>query len=82
MDEQAAIRRWVETWRRAGPALEAVRLRELREDDYEANLPTLDAMLTWACEHAEPRATSGLVEQQRWFMKIRQRMEEGDESAL
>ena len=78
MDEQTAIRRWVETWRRAGPALEAVRRRELREFDYEANRPHLDAMLTWACEHAEPRTTSGLVEQQRWFMLIRERMEAGE----
>ena len=48
-----------------------VKRRELRDYDYEKNRPLLDEMLNWAVEHRTERLTSGLVEQQRWFMKIR-----------
>lgn len=64
------VRRWVETWRRAGDALDAVKRAELASYDYEANRETIDAMLDWACEHSLPRLTSGFVEQQRVFLKL------------
>lgn len=70
--EQVALgRRWVKTWQEAAPRLEAIRLRELRE---------LDAFtaISWLCGpadyHAAPRApapTSGLIEQQRLFSRLR-----------
>lgn len=64
-----AMRRWVDTWKRAGEALESVRERELREFDFKSNLPLLDEMLNWACRCAVPKMDSGLVEQQRYFSK-------------
>ena len=71
-------KRWVETWKRAGPKLAAIKARELRAFDYAANLERLDEMLDWACEHARPRLTSGLVEQQRLFQILRRRQEQND----
>jgi hypothetical protein len=65
------LRKWVETWRRAGPELEAIRLAELRSVDTreairqifgDGDLPPLPPA----------PATSGLVEQQAWFAKLRQ----------
>ncbi len=50
------MRLWVETWRQAGPELDVVRRREIESTDTQA----LPAAL----------ATSGLVEQQRWFAKL------------
>lgn len=66
-EEIAVGRRWVETWKHAGEALEHIRLRELRElDPYQAI-----AMLCGLGTPTEsPRPDSGLVEQQRWFMKV------------
>jgi hypothetical protein len=42
MDEHEAMRHWVETWRQAGPELEAFRRKEVREAD---NLQVLEPPL-------------------------------------
>lgn len=60
-------RRWADTWKRAGDALERIRRRELRTlDTYHAI-----ALLCGTADRpvAAPRPASGLVEQQRWFVK-------------
>ena len=66
------MEKWVDAWKRAGSALEEVRRRELRAYDYDKNQALLDEMLQWACDHRRIRLTSGLVEQQRMFMKLRE----------
>ena len=68
--DKKQIARWVETWQRAGSALEEVRRKELRKYDYTGNQAVVDEMLQWAVEHGRVRLTSGLVEQQRLFMKM------------
>lgn len=65
--------KWVNTWQRAGRALDKIKRRELRSYDYDKNRKIIDEMLQWAHEHRKIRLTSGLVEQQRLFMKIRNR---------
>ncbi len=68
-EQIAAGKRWVETWRRAGEALERIWRKELRElDGYRAI-----AMLSGGLLEAPPsrRESSGLVEQQRWFVRAR-----------
>ena len=71
MDEHEMMRRSVEAWREAGPQLDAIRRREIREAD---NLQVL-AVLEGACNHAlrtmPARESSGLVEMQKWFAKLR-----------
>jgi hypothetical protein len=64
------VKRWVETWLRAGPELEAIRRAELRSvDTREAvrqlfgNRPPAEPGPPW----------SGLVDQQRWFAKVARR---------
>ena len=76
--DQKMIKKWVNTWEQAGSALAEVRQKELSNFDYAKNLPVLDAMLQWACDHKQPRLTSGLVEQQRYFMKIREKLEKSE----
>ena len=69
MDRREMLRRWVETWKEAGPQLEAIRRREIREAD---NLKAL-AALEGAFNHASrmpPRPSSGLVEMQQWLAKL------------
>jgi len=76
------IRVWIETWKKAGAALEEIRRHELESDDYGKNQELIDNMLQFACEHRKPRLSSGLVEQQRWFMKMREKLRrEADESS-
>ena len=71
--EKDLIRRWVETWQRAAVELEEVKRQELRNFDYEKHRKNIDAMLQWAFEHRQERLTSGFVEQQRWFRKLRKK---------
>ena len=52
MDEREMLHRWVETWRDAGPQLEAIRRREIQEAD---NLKVL-AALEGAFNHPLSRA--------------------------
>ena len=57
-------RRWAETWKRTTEALERIRNRELQELDAYRAIALLSG------PHVEPpRASSGLVEQHRWFMR-------------
>jgi hypothetical protein len=69
--DRKKIKRWVETWKRAGRALDEVKRRDLREYDYFKNQTIIDEMLQWAVDNQNVRLTSGLVEQQRLFMKMR-----------
>ena len=60
----------METWRTAGVELEAIRSRELR------SLDTQEAIRQIFGEEAvgfpsPGQATSGLVEQQAWFVRLR-----------
>lgn len=62
-------RRWVAAWAQAAPALEQIRREELRQLDAARAI----ALLCGPCDYRSgPRAArpgSGLVEQQRWFLK-------------
>ena len=66
--DNSLLRRWVETWRRAGEELERLRRREIESIDtpeavrqiFGSGGPAVPA----------PLPTSGLVEQQAWFARI------------
>jgi len=70
MDEQEQIRRWVAIWKQAGPELEAIRLREIQEADNLKVLESLESSFNYAVR-LPPRPSSGMVEMQRYFAKIR-----------
>jgi hypothetical protein len=72
MREDELLRKWVETWRRAGEALEEVRRRELRELDTREVVRQIFDGLDFSRLPAKQGMT-GLVEQQRWFAKLRER---------
>jgi len=61
---------WIKTWERASISLERLRRNRLRSYEYSKNLDIVDRMLQWACDNIKPRSTTGLIEQQRLFMKI------------
>jgi hypothetical protein len=69
--DRELLRRWVETWRRAGPESEEIRRREIEEvDTREAVRQIFGSSESWPPDLPAP-PTSGLVEQQAWFAKFR-----------
>jgi hypothetical protein len=66
---ESSDKEWVEHWRRLGPILEAIRREELRNFNYEEQLPVIDALLQLGLDYAVPRPTSGLVELERLLAK-------------
>jgi hypothetical protein len=68
--EQIALgQRWVETWKRAGVDLERIRRKESRELDAYRSIALLCGPADYTRPPYAPKPSSGLIEQQRWFMK-------------
>ena len=65
-------KQWVDTWNKAGQVLEQIKAEELRAMDAQEVIRQIMPMCDWCIEHSEPRTTSGLVEQQRYFAKMRE----------
>ena len=70
MEERDQIRLWVETWKKAGPELEAIRRREIAEADNLLVLAALEGAFNQAIR-LPPRTSSGMVEMQACFRKLR-----------
>jgi hypothetical protein len=70
-EQIAMARRWVNTWKKAGPELERLRRDELRRLDAQQALTLLCGPADYTVPPRAPKPTSGLIEQQRWFMKAR-----------
>jgi hypothetical protein len=71
MTERETIQRWVRTWKEAGPELEKIRLREVRDEDNLLSLRLLARAFNHATRTQPPGESSGLVEMQRHFAKLR-----------
>jgi hypothetical protein len=68
-EDRELLQRWVDTWKAAGPELEAIRIQELQSvDTCEAVRQLFGSTYFWA--DLPSRLTSGLVEQQYWFAKL------------
>lgn len=68
----ADVKRWVETWERAGRELAALRRRELQAmTDDDVRRAVADLFSGVAPDDLPTRTTSGLVEQQRLFAAFR-----------
>jgi len=70
--EKEALRAYVARWERAAPLLQQVRDADIRAADTAQSMKIFSGSATWAVTHRPAAPTSGLVEQQRWFMKLRQ----------
>jgi hypothetical protein len=70
-EQLALARRWVETWRLAGVDLERIRREELRSLDAYRAIELLCGQADFTSPPRASRPDSGLVEQQRWFMKAK-----------
>jgi hypothetical protein len=72
MTNTEMIRRWAQTWKEVGPELEKIRLREVRDEDNLLSLKMLARAFNHATSAQPPDQTSGLIEMQRYFAKLRQ----------
>ena len=68
-DQIALGKRWVKTWQLAAVELEKIRRREIRELDSYESIRRLCGSADYTQPPYAPKPWSGLVEQQRWFMK-------------
>jgi len=64
-------RKWLEAWRRAGPELERVRRDAIRHADTLGAIESLTDAFRIALRDLGARTESGLVEQQRWYVRAR-----------
>ncbi len=69
--EKAAIKERIAAWDRAAPVLQAVRDADIRASDTGQAMRIFSGSALWAAVHRPAPPSSGLVEQQRWFMKLR-----------
>jgi len=74
-------KQWVEHWQRVGSILEQINADELRAMDAQEAIRQIMSMCDWCIRHSEPRTTSGLVEQQRYFAIMREKQERNEESS-
>jgi hypothetical protein len=70
MDEPELMRHWVETWKEAGPVLEAIRRQEIQQADNLQVLAALECAFNQAVREMPLRPSSGMVEMQSWFSKL------------
>ncbi len=67
--EKTAIRERIAAWDRAAPVLQRVRDADIRGADTHRAMRLFSGSAEWAVKNRPAGPTSGLVEQQRWFMK-------------
>jgi hypothetical protein len=72
-EEIEKTKKWVETWRKAGPILEKIRREEVRNLDAFKTISLLCGPADYTIAPRAPKPTSGLIEQQFWFMKVARR---------
>ena len=68
-EQIAQGKRWVQAWKEAGETMEQLRRDELRRPDACRGIERLCGPADYRVAPRAPKATSGLVEQQSWFMK-------------
>jgi hypothetical protein len=70
-DERTRLKEYAERWKRLGPLLEAQREEDVRGSDTLSNIAAFRRLYLMAVQASPPPPTSGLVEQQYWFAKLR-----------
>lgn len=69
--EKEQMKQWIKTWEKAGKALEEVRKKEIRETNTQESIPAFDDVFKFTILNVKPKDTSGLVEMQSWFKRMK-----------
>jgi hypothetical protein len=72
-EQIAQTKAWVRAWGEAGKALERLRREELRKLDAQQAIALLCGSADYHFPPRAPEPISGLIEQQRWFVKAARR---------
>jgi hypothetical protein len=70
-EELALAKKWAETWKTTGPILEKIRREEIRKVSTVQAMQHLAGAFDSGAYMHPPRKSSGLVEQQAFFQKLR-----------
>jgi hypothetical protein len=68
-EQIAQGKEWVWAWQKAGKDMEELRKQELRQVDPQRAIARLCGPADYRVPPRAPKPTSGLIEQQYWFMK-------------
>lgn len=71
VEEKAAMKDWVENWKRVGPILEELRLKDIHEGNLENSIRAFDLAFRSALWLHPAEPTSGLIEFHRILAKSR-----------
>ena len=71
MDQKQQLHQWVKTWKNASRELEEIRQREFKSLSIQQAILLLSDAFESAIRQNPPSQTSGLVEQQYWFKRLR-----------
>ena len=71
IEKRQRERQWVRNWQVVGPVLEALRAEAIRRTDTALAIEQLSDAFESARREWSPPPTSGLVEQQRLFARLR-----------
>ncbi len=75
-DTPANLKKWSEAWEKASVTLREEWEARLRAPGYHAvTMAQLAGMFDYAIENSTPSNTSGLIEMQKHFMKLRPKSE-------
>lgn len=69
--QEQRVRQWIRNWEAAGPVLEGLCAEAIRRTDTAAAIEQLSDAFESARRHWSAPTTSGLVEQQRLFARLR-----------
>ena len=70
-EEESALRAYAARWQLAAPLLDAQRDEDVRRSDTAASIVSFGRLWNDAIKKSPPADTSGLVEQQRLYAKLR-----------
>ncbi len=70
-EQIAQGKQWVQAWKEAAETMEQLRRFELRHLDPQKAIARLCGPANYRVPPRAPKPTSGLIEQQKWFMKAR-----------
>jgi hypothetical protein len=69
--EKSDTLKWIKCWEKAGAAMERTRRARLYDVDVEKAIENLNDAFESALLNSPAKLTSGLVELQAWFAKLR-----------
>jgi hypothetical protein len=68
--EQAAVQSWVNNWKETGKVMDELRRKEYKTINITNEILSLSDASEAAIKMYPPTATSGMIEMQRYFMKL------------